>query len=194
VSAQTRPSMPLKGSTPPNTRSSAAQPRALIDIGARRTTVVLSRGAPTDVLLELPIGTRRIAKELFRQDPPRPAELEAAIDTVEDEVMRVAARVPAGAALLATGTFAGEIRHAVATNDQANEVISLDEVEQLFQRLASASLGNPAARQGLPPGNGFVAAVLILREFMHHLGFASVVFRPESDFGFLLPAVATTQP
>jgi hypothetical protein len=82
--------------------------------------------------------------------------------------------------LVVTGSFAGEIRHAVVTDDHANEAVGLDEVEQLFQRLASASLGNSAARLGLPSGNGFVAATLILRELMHHLGFTWVEFRPES--------------
>ena len=173
--------MPLRESASTNAGRSTGQPRTRIDIGTGHTVVVVSRGTATDVRLELPIGAVRTAEEFFRHDPPQPAELEAAIDAVEDQMTSVAGRLPAGATLLVTGSFAGEIRQAVGTDEDANEVVSLDAIERLFQRLASASLGNPAARQGLPPGNGFVAAALILREFMHHLGFVSVVFRTEPE-------------
>ncbi len=173
--------MPLTESFSANTRRLFEQPHTLIDIGAQDTVVVVGQGEAADVLLELPIGATRTAEQFFRHDPPRPAELEAAIDAVEDQVMRAAGQLPTGSSLRLIGSFAGEIRHAESTSDRANAVVNLDEVEHLFQRLASASLGNPAARRGLPPGNPFVAAVLILREFMHHLGFVSVAFRRDSD-------------
>jgi exopolyphosphatase/pppGpp-phosphohydrolase len=181
ASAQAGHAMPVIESLLPRLQGSTEQPQTLLDIGAWHTVVVASGGNATDALLELPIGARRTAEEFFRHDPPRPAELEAAIDAVEDQAMRMAGQLPKGSSLRVSGSFAGEIRHAVATDKHANVVVTLDEVEQLFQRLASASLGNPAARQGLPSGNSFVAAVLILREFMHHLGFTSVMFRADSD-------------
>jgi len=34
--------------------------------------------------------------------------------------------------------------------------------------------GSPAAHQGLPQSNSFAAALLILREFMHHLQFVQI--------------------
>lgn len=157
------------------------QPRTWIDIGAKHTVVFVRRVAATDVLLELPIGARRTAEDFFRHDPPRPAELEAAIDAVEDQVMRVAGQLPKGSALQLTGSSADKIRHALMTDDHANAIVGLGEVERLFQRLASVSLGHPAARQGLPLGNCFVATALILREFMHHLDFASIVFHTDFD-------------
>jgi hypothetical protein len=36
--------------------------------------------------------------------------------------------------------------------------------------------GSTAARQGLPGDAGFAATLLILREFMHHLQFASITW------------------
>lgn len=173
--------MPLTESFAADTRRLFEQPHTLIDIGAQHTVVFVDRGEAADVLLELPIGATRTAEQFFRHDPPRPAELEAAIDAVEDQVMRLTGQLPNGSSLRLIGFFAGEIRRAESTSDHANAVVSLDELEHLFQRLASASLGNPAARRGLPSGNLFVTAVLILREFMHHLGFATVVFGPKSE-------------
>lgn len=172
--------VPLTSSRAPQMPDSNEPPQTLIDIGERHTVVVARRGTATDVRLELPIGARRTAEQLFRHDPPRPIELEAAIDAVEDQVMRVAGLLPPASALRMTGSAAGEIRGALLADERVNPVVALAEVEQLFQRLASASLGNPAARQGLPTGNGFVATALILREFMHHLGFASVELQPDA--------------
>lgn len=171
--------MPPNASLSPRLRGPTEPPQTLIDIGARRTVVVVRRAA-ADLAIDVPIGARRIAEELFRHDPPQPAELEAAIDAVEDQLTRVAGQISQGSALRLTGPFVGELRHALVQTERANDAIALDEVEQLFQRLASASLGNPAARRGLPTGNGFVAAALILRELMHHLGFVSVSFHPET--------------
>lgn len=48
-------------------------------------------------------------------------------------------------------------------------------VESWFQRLASASLGQPGALWGLPAGREAAATLLMLREFMHHRGYASIV-------------------
>jgi len=48
------------------------------------------------------------------------------------------------------------------------------DMEALFQRLASAALGHPGAAAGLPDDLEFVAAALLLRECMHHLGFAAL--------------------
>jgi hypothetical protein len=45
--------------------------------------------------------------------------------------------------------------------------MTLETAEHLFQRLASASLGHPGALAGLPVAR----RLLILREFMRHLGY-----------------------
>ncbi len=68
-----------------------------------------------------------------------------------------------------------EFARSVGAASDGGSVMSLDVVEALFQRLASASLGHPSAMQGLPPGPEAASILLILREFMHHLGYASVI-------------------
>ena len=52
--------------------------------------------------------------------------------------------------------------------------LTRDAVEALFQRLASRSLGTPVAVAELPLDRDLAAALLILRECMHHLGFDRV--------------------
>jgi len=53
--------------------------------------------------------------------------------------------------------------------------MTIEIVEQWFQRLASASLGEPGAMRGLPLGREAAATLLVLREFMHHRSHASIV-------------------
>jgi hypothetical protein len=82
--------------------------------------------------------------------------------------------VPTDSSLVLLGPLARQLAQVAGATAGGSSNVSIETVEGLFQRLASESLGNPAARRGLPSGNVFVAGVLILREFMHHLGFESI--------------------
>jgi hypothetical protein len=52
--------------------------------------------------------------------------------------------------------------------------MSLEQVEQLFNQLAARSQGRPASQTDIPDDLRFSAALLILREFMHHLQFQRI--------------------
>ena len=161
-------------------------PFTLIDIGAQQTRVVAGVGSAEHATLELALGSVATAQQFFKLDSPAPHELERAIDAVELEVMRARPMIRSESVLFAHGAALDELgRAAGATGEKA--VIAREAVEQLFQRLASASLGDPMARRGLPSGNAFAATVLILREFMHHLGFATVTFRSPTSAGAQTP-------
>jgi hypothetical protein len=64
--------------------------------------------------------------------------------------------------------------HALLGLTAAEDRVTRDEVEARFQRMAMASLGYPGLRDGLPPNRVAAAALLILRECMHHLGYGGV--------------------
>jgi hypothetical protein len=153
------------------------QPTTELDIGDRQTRVVVHRGDPAEVSVALSLGVQQqLADGIFGHEPPRPAELESAIDAVEDQVMKAVDVVPTGSSLVVLGPVAGQLA-GVCRADDGGATVSVATIEGLFQRLASESLGNPAARHGLPAGNAFVVGVLIVREFMHHLGFESVTIQ-----------------
>ncbi|CAG1019123.1 hypothetical protein BURC_03979 [Burkholderiaceae bacterium] len=59
--------------------------------------------------------------------------------------------------------------------------MTIEVVEQWFPRLASPSLGHPGILHGLPAGREAAATVLVLREFMHHRGHASIVAMEAPD-------------
>lgn len=163
-----------------DTDAGLRRPLTRIAFGAGQTTVVSGTDSAVNASAEL-IGATEIAEEFFRHDPPAPLELENAIDAVEADVSRAQRIVARGSVLSADDPTARDIARAAGMPDAGATNLPLDAVELLFQRLASASLGNTAARRGVPSGNTFVAAVLILREFMHHLGFASITIEPDAS-------------
>lgn len=139
----------------------------VLRIEDHRTT--LRAGDAPEVVLA--VGARGIAEGLFRHDLPTPHEIERAIDRVED-------------ALAATGlkqAVRGDLRtrqpqlHTLLDLRAEGDRVTRDEVEARFQRLASASLGHPGLREGLPAGPAAAAALLILRECLHHLGYEGVL-------------------
>lgn len=152
-------------------------PLTVLHLGAERTAVACGSGPAPDAVIVLALGSRKTADAHFRRALPTPGEMEEAIVTVEDEVTRVRALPIGGTALWTNDPVFGEIARFAGVPDQPERVLGVDAVERAFDRLASVALGRPAAREGLPADAGFAASLLILREFMHHLQFASITVR-----------------
>jgi len=115
-------------------------------------------------------GVDDLANSIFRHDPPTPAELEQAIDIVEDALMATRLAHTERGELVTSDAL---IRDMPGLHDDGSR-LRRDEVEALFQRMALVSLGNPSAQGDLPVGNRARAALLLLRECMHHLGYGAV--------------------
>lgn len=122
----------------------------------------------------LPVGPQGLVDTALRHDPPTPAELERAIDLIEDALAgsRVADVDRGG---LST---ADPLLLALPGLGSGSSVLGRDAVEGLFQRLASRAHGVPVASDELPYGRDIAAALLILRECMHHLAFDRVTAAP----------------
>lgn len=133
-----------------------------------RQTLLLFDGAET---VTLPVGALDLADTVLRQRPPTRAELERTIDQIEDAL--TSSRL--GRAERGELVTDDALLRLVPGLDAIGTRLSRDAVEALFQRLASRSLGMPIAAAELPEGRDFAAALLILRECMHHLGFGGVV-------------------
>jgi hypothetical protein len=114
----------------------------------------------------LRIGSARIAREHFRHDPPTPLELENAIAAVEDEIERVHKLVEPGRRFCTRDTLLRDIALEIGVAPASEMELALDAVEHAFRRLPSHPVGKEKA-----------AALLILRELMHHFGFAALVVR-----------------
>jgi len=123
-----------------------------------------------DAVVVLPLGPRNIASDCLRHDPPTALEVEQAIDVIEEALLR------AGLPQAPRGTIvtSSTLLRALPGLERDGAVLARDAVEALFQRLASAALGHPSALAGMPMGADVAAALLILREIMHHLGYDAV--------------------
>jgi hypothetical protein len=152
--------------------------RLNLHIGAQQTvvsTIDAVHGHASDepispiAYLVLRIGFEQIAQEHFKREIPSSLELEHAIQTVEDQVVLAGAMVAPGTWLASSDANLHEIATAAHGLSLYPVVLTLEDVEYTFNRLAAVALGRPAASEGLPLGKSFVATLLILREFMHHL-------------------------
>ncbi len=146
----------------------------VLHIGEEQTAVAAGSSAEPDVVMVLAIGSQKTAADFFRHTPPTPGELENAIMVVEDEVTRLRSIKATASTLFTAGPTIREIALAAGLPDQPVMILALDAVEQTFDRLAALTLGRPASSAGIPATATFAATLLILREFMHHLQFASV--------------------
>lgn len=134
-------------------------------------------GAQTPFRRGFPLGVDSLVRQSLRHEPPRPIELEHAIELTEEAVMPLAAQFAGSAGLILQGLGASLIAHSLETGGIARTALTLDEVEALFNRLVSVSQGRPASQETLPTDARFFAAMLMLREFMHHLHFTQVTLQ-----------------
>lgn len=96
---------------------------------------------------------------------------------VEDEVYRLRHDILPGAKLYSEDNDIRTIARLAGVAENEQMILSLEAVEQTFDRLALVINGRPASFEGIPDGNDFAATLLILREFMHHLKFTEIVLK-----------------
>jgi exopolyphosphatase/pppGpp-phosphohydrolase len=147
----------------------------VLHMGVQQSGIAIGLGPVPEQVKLLPLGTERTARAHFHTTPPTPLAMENAIQWVEDVVMPLHTLVPQGAQLFCADTAVQEIALQSGVAPAIAQTLSLEAMERTFKRLIAMVEGSPAAHQGLPATNYFAAALLILREFMHHLQFAHIV-------------------
>jgi hypothetical protein len=147
-----------------------AAPSTWLHFGDEELVVLERTGDQRDAERRLDLGPSRIARDFFRHDPPTSQEIERAIDATEDAITQLDRPAGVPTALLSTSPALAPWAAL------AGPTLTIEVVEQWFQRLASAALGQPAALQGLPSGREAAATLLVLREFLHHRGHTSIAF------------------
>ncbi|RDK10132.1 hypothetical protein [Cupriavidus lacunae] len=98
--------------------------------------------------------------------------MENAIAAIEDEL----AKVPASVHRIAIASDDPNV-HAIARAagvSAAATSIGRDAVEQVFAPQSAVALGRPPSFETLPDDPSFIAALLLVRELMHHLDIASI--------------------
>ena len=150
-------------------------PGIVLRLGEFETTLAWPQ--QTDILA---IGSKRTADDWFarRSGAPTPLELEQAIMAVEDEIARVALRGDTSTPLVSVDAALVELARFAGAGGDLPLRVDVAAIENAFERLAMVAQGRPLASSGLPggeAGRSFAARLLIVRELMHHLGFATLV-------------------
>ncbi|MGU5663872.1 hypothetical protein [Aeromonas sanarellii] len=155
----------------------------LLSLGETRSRVQISGADGVSQTFSLALGLDALTPGPFRRDPPSaleleqaipvtedlltPLELEQAIMVVEDVLMPLAARIPPHSVV----QLSSPVPLAAILGDQE---LSRENIERLFGQLAAMVEGDPLASAQLPRERRVAAALLILREWMHHLDAGSV--------------------
>lgn len=132
-------------------------------------TLKLSQGGTTIIAR---LSPERITRQYFRHSPPTPAELEYAIQDVEDSLHPAYGHINGGS--LGAPVDALHDLAAFLALPAGTQTLPRDDIEAGFSRLAALSEGRPLSLDPLPPDTHFAATLLILRELMHHLDFSDL--------------------
>jgi hypothetical protein len=146
--------------------------------GARTLLAAETLGAPSVRLGG--VGWQTIAREL-KHNPPSPLELENAIAAIEDEIARAQALPPEGSRVRTADALIREIALAAGLPHEAEAIFTLAAVEQAFQRLAAQATRGLGTADGVAAGKEPAAALVILRELMHHMMLPAITVHSPSD-------------
>lgn len=150
----------------------------LLDIGDKRSAVISGTGSAAASVLAMEIGAQRSARELLRHTPPQRVEFEMAIEPLEDEMIRIHPRMASASTLVGDSAELREVALLAGIPAAPVMTLPIDAMERVFSRLAAVVNGRPARSEGIPEDNAFAIRLIILREFMHHLGFEQMVILP----------------
>lgn len=158
----------------------SANPAAVtvLDLGDYASTVFQQAGGVAGQKILLAWGVEWLVERSMRHNPPLPLELEQAIEITEDVVMPLARVVAGGTDLVVQGPGATVLAQLMTTAEGPQSVYPLDRIEDRFNQLVEVSQGRPATLSDGPIHPSAFAAMLNLREFMHHLRFERVSIRP----------------
>lgn len=150
-------------------RQGIAADKVLIWLGIEATEIRVVTGSESrHRLLSLPIGDSQLGSWRPKHSPLTPFDLELAIALVEDTLMPLAAKVQSELPLLVT---------APALNDFPAQ-LPRELVERRFGELAARIEGDPLAPRG-EQSLAYCLSLLILREWMHHLGFETITLKTQ---------------
>lgn len=147
----------------------------VLALSADTSKVWCQEGTQTLKSIDVSLGVDSLVATTLRHTPPKPIEIEHAIELTEEHVMPLAKQFAVGESFQLQGLGAALLAPGLTVTAGATpRSFHIDDIESIFNRLVAISEGRPATQEHLPTDARFVAVVIIVREFMHHLRFANV--------------------
>lgn len=152
---------------------------ALLHVGAEQSVIVTGNAPALETFVLAGAGAEVLARR-WGEHWPGAGQLEQAISDVEDSIMATAAVPAGGMSLLYQGGCAAQllVMAGLPTDAGLAGVIPRECIELWFGDLAAAIEGSVTARRGLPETGQFAAALLVIRECMHHLDYGMLRVLP----------------
>lgn len=166
------------------------QAMVLLDIGEQHSRLLIGEGEsghPQPVIHHIPLGLDLLVKHTFQQHMPSEARLEQAIMLVEDAVMPMARLVPPSNVFVTQDPCLLEVAqhalgmpdlHAAWATSGRLPVLSREAIEAQFEQLARQAAHPHVPLGDLPQSPRWAAALLVLREVLHHWQLGAVRVLP----------------
>lgn len=145
-----------------------------LHLGAEVSALAWGHGPEPEQVAELSIALDPLARRHLASARPSELAIETAIAETEDVVMPWRRRLPSGARLVSLDPGLASLAAHAGQPADGSRPWRTDEVEDLFNRWAAVALGRPATQDNLPTGGLPAARLLVLREWLHHLGFDAI--------------------
>jgi hypothetical protein len=144
-------------------------------------TITIFRYGFVSEKLIVSLGIRKISEVMFPLSGLSEFTIENSIAIVEDALMSLHNKIPHSVRLVTDKRIFVELsKWAGMINFREAGDLSIDKVEHLFNRLVGLVQGRPRSQDQLPMTPNFSSALLLLREFMHHLNFDSITILNEN--------------
>ena len=171
----------------------ATQPHqaiAMLDLGEHRSRLLISEGEgghPQPVFHHMDVGIDLLATRTFKQQMPTEAQLEHGIMLVEDAAMPMARLIPPSNVFVTRDPYLLEVgQQALRVRDVATAwkasgrlpMLSREAVEGQFDMLARQAAHPHLPLGDLPQSPRWAAALLFLREILHHWQLGAVRLLP----------------
>lgn len=143
----------------------------LLSIDKDKTTFTFIENNIKLQKITLNIGYELVANRHFKRDIPSEAQVEYAINDIEDALMSRKELVNQNQDLLCNDQILSDI---ISKQGETKSDFTREEIENLFSKYAYVSLGDPVSRiqSDIEPND--YAYILILREITHHLNFKHI--------------------
>jgi hypothetical protein len=137
------------------------------------SAVAVGARSEPERVIRLHLGLGDLARKYFQAARPGESAIEAAIAEVEDVIMPLRPLVPRDSRCVTGDPRVMRIAEVLQAPSEP-WLLGTDGVEQGFNRWVSIALGRPATQDTIPMDPEFAASLLVLREWLHHLGFANI--------------------
>lgn len=161
-------------------RQHVPQPQAIVvlRLGDDRSMLAWGTGVKPEQVSPLPLGLLGLAHRLLPAERLSALAIESTMAEVEDIVMPWHGQLPASAQLFTDDAAMAELaRWAGMPDADRSWSLTTEAVEHLFNRWVALAQGRPASQDELPTTGRFSATLLVLREWLHHLGFVGITIR-----------------